>query len=638
MHTKSVEPGQEAAPKMETTPGESPVGLGGTESEWRRKVSAFPKTAAYDDAVASAMQNANDRGLSEDHPGSAHRTEFWKEVHAEVANREDLQVASPPAVKAPRVPRSSRRRKGGIHPSEVTTSEPIERTGHSYPNLREQRRGVVPTQHKDWVTTFRHDDKHIGAVTTNKSSGGSFLTSGNSKEIYLGGGDSQYTALTAHVQAVEKGKGRVAAEVNARRARSALSSSGFAAVKSHSTSVKGWRNYDPGHEVSAGDNGVRIEHYTGSSLGSRNSSTADRVHNNLTAYAAKLEENGFVVERQQENGKLVSLTLPNDKQGSAGAIADYNTRARAANEKLTEKVASRLNPEERARYNADLQRAGLPPAPEPVKSRGVTINESDPTVSTFLYSPGEKVRFKQKIEKVLEIQSKHAPHVVSATHVTVEKPQSTVDPETAKSRPGAYTAGTHGPGGEITLHPKLHTLRGKGDEESSGFHVPTNEKVGRFQSNFTHEIGHGVHRHLPQGGFTQELWNTIADSIGATRPELSHTTVAEMRAPYEALKANRPQMTAEIDKVFAGMTQDSVDRADALINRGTLQKWVEANAPAIKANISEYASQSPSELMAELWTEATANSNPRAAARAYAEYAKLKMMPQEYDLGGIKKS
>lgn len=221
------------------------------------------------------------------------------------------------------LPRSGRKAKGGIHPSEVTTTEPVERTGHTYPTLKEQRRGVVPTTHKEWVTSLRHGDKHLGSVHTDKQHLGSHLSTGNSKDVYLGGGDTQFTALTAHVQAVEKAKGRVAAEVNARRARAALSGSGFGAVKSHSTSVKGWRNYDPGHETSATDTGVRVDHYTGSSLSSGNSS--DRAAKNLEAYAQKLEEKGFVVDREMQDGKLVRLHIPNEKQGKSGLSLSADT-------------------------------------------------------------------------------------------------------------------------------------------------------------------------------------------------------------------------------------------------------------------------------------------------------------------------
>lgn len=552
--------------KMATTPGETPAGL-------RQKVAEHADTSTP--------------------KGRQQVRQAVKEAEA--------------AVPTTRLPRSGRKAKGGIHPSEVTTTEPVERTGHSYPTLKEQRRGVVPTTHKEWVTSLRHGDKHLGSVHTDKQHLGSHLSTGNSKDVYLGGGDTQFTALTAHVQAVEKAKGRVAAEVNARRARAALSGSGFGAVKSHSTSVKGWRNYDPGHETSATDKGVRIDHYTGSSLGQSGTRTEDKIHRNLEGYAAKLEEKGFHVERDSENGKTKSLFLPNSKQGAG--------------------------------FAGSAPPSAPPPAPkaeEPVKSRGVRVNVHDEGVKTYLHFAGDQVRAKQRAERILEIQARHAPHVVANTTVNISTPNTTsITKEVRKLRPGAFTAGTHSPGGVVTLHPKLFTLHGKGNEESSNFHVPTLDKVGRLQANFTHEIGHGVHSHLPQGGYTSELWDQIADKIGAPRPELAKTKLADMKKQFEDMKVGgKPEQQARIDKLAEGMTQDSVDHADALINRGTLQKWVEENKAAISHSISDYAATSPNELMAELWTEATLNHDPRAAAKAYAEYAKAKMQEHEYDLYG----
>lgn len=527
MHTGTPEP-----PKMATTPGESPTGLG---------TPTPPKPPT---------------------PTVKRPTE-------------------------PRVPRAKRSAKGGIHPSEITAGEPTKHTSYNYPNAKMMRQGVRPTQYEEWKTSLRHGDKHIGVVGTHTQNKTSQLYLGN-KERYISGGDPQYTALTAHVQAVEKAKGMAAAEANARRARAVLSGAGYGAVKSHGTSVRGWRNYDPGHEVSAGDGGVRIEHFTGSSLGQRGTSAQDSIHRNLEGYATKLEEKGFVVDRHTENGKTAALFLPNDKQGAA------------------------------------------PPSAPQVTHRGVTVNAADPSVQTFLHDPGRREAFKKKIEKVLDVQAKHAPHVVANTKVVVAAPKLAVSKDLLKQHPGAYTAGLHAPGGTITIHPKLATVVGKGNEEMIAFHVPTHPQIGRFQSTMTHEIGHGVHRHLPQGGYSPELWNIIADAIGAPRPELSQTKVADMRALY-------PNATGSIKDMLDGLTQEKVDRADALMNRSALLKWIASNTKAVRKNVSGYATQSPAELMAELWTEATANPNPRAAARAYAEYAKRKMMSQEYDLGGVGK-
>ena len=53
----------------------------------RVAVDAFPKTSAYDLAVASAMENTYDRGLREDDDDDGHA--FWSSVHGEVVAQMD---------------------------------------------------------------------------------------------------------------------------------------------------------------------------------------------------------------------------------------------------------------------------------------------------------------------------------------------------------------------------------------------------------------------------------------------------------------------------------------------------------------------------------------------------------------------
>jgi hypothetical protein len=284
MHTKSVEPGQEAASKMETTPGEGPRGL-------------EPPVLDSEGRLAGTLP-----------------------MNAETTDAMLKDVAARKAAKAPKY--------AGIHPDDITASaEPTKHTSYNHPNSRMMRQGARSTQYEEWKTSLRHGDKHLGVVGTHAQHGTSQLYLGN-KEVYLSGGDPQFTALTAHYRAVEKAKGRVAAEVNARRARAALSAAGMSAVKSHSTSVRGWKNYDPGHEVSAHDTGVRVEHYNGSSLMRTNAE--ERIAKNLEAYARRLEEKGFVVDRVMQDGKLVSLNIPNEKQGRPGLKLSAETPALAA--------------------------------------------------------------------------------------------------------------------------------------------------------------------------------------------------------------------------------------------------------------------------------------------------------------------
>jgi hypothetical protein len=201
------------------------------------------------------------------------------------------------------------RKPGGIHPDEITVQHHGMQKAYHYPTSRERRRGTPVTSYDVQRSSLSVGSKHIGTVESRLGGGsGSFTSPGGSEKF------PPVLSGKTHAEHIEKAKGLAAATTNARRIRSALSSSGHSAVKSHGTSVRGWRNYDPGHEVSAGDTGVRIEHYTGSSLMQGNREAA--IERNLKAYAEKLRKKGFALEwHYDQNGNLTHLFVPNANQG-----------------------------------------------------------------------------------------------------------------------------------------------------------------------------------------------------------------------------------------------------------------------------------------------------------------------------------
>jgi hypothetical protein len=115
------------------------------------------------------------------------------------------------------------------------------------------------------------------------------------------------------------------------------------------------------------------------------------------------------------------------------------------------------------------------------------------------------------------------------------------------------------------------------------WHPPIGPGATLADADIAHEMGHAVESALGSHRTSPALWGKIAAAIGVNPPAIS----------------------------------DSDPQA-------SIQRWIGRNKAALKAGISEYATEPPGalrETLAELWQEYTTSPNPRAAAKAYGEYA-----------------
>jgi hypothetical protein len=224
------------------------------------------------------------------------------------------------------VKRATRKATGGVHPDDITTfGEPTQHVNTIVPNRQQMKWGAPVREEPELRTSLKQGEKYVGLVSTNKRGYGK-LAVGNKESDIIGkvGEGKSWKEMHAenvgkswkemHAENVEAARNMTASEINARRARSALSAAGHSAVKSHSTRIRGYRNYDPGFEVGPTQAGVSVSHYGGSSLMARNSG---RTHEDrIEKYAAALEAKGFAVERTyNDEGQLTSVFIPNAKQG-----------------------------------------------------------------------------------------------------------------------------------------------------------------------------------------------------------------------------------------------------------------------------------------------------------------------------------
>jgi hypothetical protein len=317
------------------------VATGGTEEDWSARTEVLPTDEPQREALRKAADAATLRNqqiaadqrsvryhVTRDVEPAQRDTSLPQHLRTPTAAEEGaaiLRKAQRESVLGPKKPRKA---KGGVHPSEVTVSEARMMKGSTYPNASARRHGQQPQYYQELRSGLKHGDKTYGGVGTRvhpgyAGRGESYtaeLSTGN-KNVYLGGVQPGASHEEAHAQMVEKARHLFTAEINARRARAALAAKGYSPVKSHSTSVRGWRNYDPGAEINAGDSGVGISYYGGSSLVGR-SKDSDYRSQQLEKYAEVLRERGFVVEvKRGEDGLIESLFLPNDKQGGGTTVS-----------------------------------------------------------------------------------------------------------------------------------------------------------------------------------------------------------------------------------------------------------------------------------------------------------------------------
>lgn len=278
-------------------------------------------------------------------------------------------------------------------------------------------------------------------------------------------------------------------------------------------------------------------------------------------------------------------------------------------------------------------------APDPATDRGmtasgrraavraqeqVTVDPHAKGVHDYLYDSAQRSIMAAKIRSDLSHQAQFVPNIVKDIHVNVATPDQTLK-KGVKGTSGGYVGGVNSRGDIITIHPKLNALPGKGNNESSGYHVPTDSGYDRLSTTLGHEVGHSVHRRLPLGGNSQELWDTLAAKMGLAPPKLYETTVQEMRDQY-------PEAKGAIKDMLDELTQEKVDRSNGMVNRGQLNKWIKEHEAAIAKEVSTYGSSNTSELLAELWTEASMNQHPRPVAKAYLDYVKTHELPEEQQI------
>jgi hypothetical protein len=209
---------------------------------------------------------------------------------------------------------------------------------------------------------------------------------------------------------------------------------------------------------------------------------------------------------------------------------------------------------------------------------------------------------RQKVLHASTIQGQVTPELVGKTEVTITR--------APHGRRGGSTLASHS-GQQNTLHIKPEVLVGSNAEQVraanvGGWWVPTDSKHDLATNVMIHEYGHGVHGMLIKNGVMEAnklrpyansktemaFWTKLADSMGVPRPHVM------------------------IDKYIpAG------EPGHEFMN---IVDWHKQNNAAIKMATSRYAGTNINEMMAELWTEGTLSSNPRAGAKFLASFVKAK--------------
>lgn len=195
----------------------------------------------------------------------------------------------------------------GVHPSEIQAGDPTKMESYSRVSSQQARRGVRPIRQTETVSLLTYGKKHVGRIGTLESGRGTF-DRGNQTHDLSG---------PTHAANVEEARGIAAASINAAKIRSALNSAGFSASTSHTTRVRGWKNYTSGYHVQAGRKSVGITHTFSSG---RPQGYEEKRSEKLSAYAEALRKAGFhVTVERTPDGLIESVSVDNSRQGKAGA-------------------------------------------------------------------------------------------------------------------------------------------------------------------------------------------------------------------------------------------------------------------------------------------------------------------------------
>jgi hypothetical protein len=154
---------------------------------------------------------------------------------------------------------------------------------------------------------------------------------------------------------------------------------------------------------------------------------------------------------------------------------------------------------------------------------------------------------------------------------------------------------------QLHLRSEMFTSKGAQDnfkyQQKSGWWVPVDAHIPMGQAVATHEYGHGVHDEMNRAGaFTPPRGRNISS------PLVTNAREQEFWAQFaDSLDVPRPERTSY------GMD---------------VSKWFRSNNSTIQAKVSKYGAHTPSEMVAELWSEYNNSSTPRPPAVVWGNYVR----------------